>query len=340
MISVILPVYNDEQFLLETFESKKKKKDIELEVIVVDDGSRDNSLALCRKIEKEDGRVRVFTQRNAGVSAARNFGISQAHGEYIAFLDQDDVFLDGALARNLQILMDKKADFIKFARKDIVVVNGKNTQQTEYNQFEFCTLNLQNIGLHYMQLRKNMMFSSIWNGIYRKDFLLKNSIAYNEAMKGGCEDQWFNLCLLLPGFSAVYVPELGYVHYIRKGTSTSTKFSTSMVEAFSNVCRLEMQFIDKLPLNPKEREAIACEYVWRMYAVLVRYPDKGIIGYSKCEFGKLFDACAFGGKSLQSRSGGSALQTVVYRLFRHKMFALLGASASLLRMERRLLKCL
>lgn len=103
LISVVVPVYNAEQFLRATAESILAQTDGNYEVILVNDGSRDGSLAVCRELEaKAAGRpdigskgagplVRVIDQENRGVSAARNRGIREAHGEYVCFVDSDDL---------------------------------------------------------------------------------------------------------------------------------------------------------------------------------------------------------------------------------------------------------
>lgn len=91
MISVIVPVYNVEQYLCDCVQSVISQTYTDWECILVDDGSTDGSLALCRQFEAADPRVRVLTQPNQGVSAARNTGLDAARGDYIAFLDSDDV---------------------------------------------------------------------------------------------------------------------------------------------------------------------------------------------------------------------------------------------------------
>lgn len=92
MISVIIPVYNAERFLRECLESVLGQQGVELEVICVDDGSRDGSLNLLREIAAKDSRVIVLTQPNAGAAAARNKALAQIHGDFVAFMDADDLY--------------------------------------------------------------------------------------------------------------------------------------------------------------------------------------------------------------------------------------------------------
>ena len=90
MISVIIPVYNCEKYIKKCIESILNQTYKDLEVIVIDDGSKDSSLNICNKLMKEDYRLTVIHQENQGVSSARNKGLENAQGEYIVFVDGDD----------------------------------------------------------------------------------------------------------------------------------------------------------------------------------------------------------------------------------------------------------
>ena len=89
-LSVIVPVYNAENELKKSIESILSQTEKNIEIILVDDGSSDNSLYICKEFEKKDRRIKVIHQENAGVSVARNTGIEVATGEYIGFVDSDD----------------------------------------------------------------------------------------------------------------------------------------------------------------------------------------------------------------------------------------------------------
>ena len=90
-LSVIIPVYNAEKYLCKCIESLLSQTYTNLEIILVDDGSKDDSLSICREYEKADSRVKCFHKENGGLSSARNYGLDRATGEYITFVDSDDV---------------------------------------------------------------------------------------------------------------------------------------------------------------------------------------------------------------------------------------------------------
>lgn len=90
-VSVIIPMYNAESYIRQCMQSVMSQTWDDLEILVIDDGSTDQGLKICEELGSTDGRIRILTQKNRGVSAARNRGIEEADGEYIFFLDSDDV---------------------------------------------------------------------------------------------------------------------------------------------------------------------------------------------------------------------------------------------------------
>ena len=116
-ISVVIPVYNVKPYLERCVQSVLRQTYKDLEIILVDDGSTDGSGELCDDIATRDQRILVIHQKNQGLSGARNTGIQQARGEYIAFLDSDDEWLLSDGLENL--LQGEKADLIIFKRVDV-----------------------------------------------------------------------------------------------------------------------------------------------------------------------------------------------------------------------------
>jgi len=102
LVSIIIPVYNSEKYLTETLNSALSQTWANKEIIIVDDGSTDNSLALAKKYESDN--VKVFSQQNKGASAARNLGLKHANGTYIQFLDADDLLSADKIASQVNIL--------------------------------------------------------------------------------------------------------------------------------------------------------------------------------------------------------------------------------------------
>lgn len=112
LISVIIPVYNVEKYLRCCIESVMQQKYETLQIILVDDGSTDSSGKICDNYARQDERIEVIHQENGGVSKARNTGIAVAKGNYLAFLDSDDMWSPFFLAEAYDILISQKADII------------------------------------------------------------------------------------------------------------------------------------------------------------------------------------------------------------------------------------
>ncbi len=98
-VSVIIPVYNTERYIRDAVESILRGSMQDVEILLVDDGSADGSLDVCRSLAEQDPRIRVIPRENGGVSSARNAGMEQAEGEYIFFLDSDDLIAEDCLQR-------------------------------------------------------------------------------------------------------------------------------------------------------------------------------------------------------------------------------------------------
>ena len=137
LLSIIIPEYNCEKYIRQAIYSVLKQPCDDYEIIVVDDGSTDNSLKIASEIEKQHNCVKVFHQNNKGVSCARNFGISQAKGLYISFLDADDVYCNNLYTETIkQCLLSNKFDAIKFSyiTSDVTLKRG-NTIKFNSNEF-------------------------------------------------------------------------------------------------------------------------------------------------------------------------------------------------------------
>lgn len=125
LVSVVVPVYNGAKYLEKTVETILNQDYQYLELILVDDGSKDDSKAVIEKIAESDGRVKGFSKENGGVANARNFAISKAQGEFIAFCDQDDFWLPSKLSKQVPLFHNEKVG---------LVYTGAIAEYTLYNK--------------------------------------------------------------------------------------------------------------------------------------------------------------------------------------------------------------
>ena len=123
VVSIIVPVYNTKDYLACCIESLLGQTYTELEIILVDDGSTDDSLDICRNYQMLDSRIHVLHQNNQGVSAARNLGLDAATGDYITFVDSDDELCLNAIEILLNCIRKNQGDIA--AGKHIIVPNDE-----------------------------------------------------------------------------------------------------------------------------------------------------------------------------------------------------------------------
>lgn len=112
MISIVVPVYNVEAYLADCLDSLLAQSYTDFEIVLVNDGATDSSPAICQDYAARDGRIRLIHQANGGLSAARNTGIEHARGEYLLFVDSDDLLPDGALEMLHSVAVEQNADFV------------------------------------------------------------------------------------------------------------------------------------------------------------------------------------------------------------------------------------
>lgn len=119
LISVIVPVYNVEKYLRKCIDSIRKQTYLNLEIILVNDGSTDNSDKICNEYAKEDKRIRVINKTNGGLSSARNSGLEVANGTFIAFVDSDDWIESNMIEKMLSVALKEKADIVHCGIKQV-----------------------------------------------------------------------------------------------------------------------------------------------------------------------------------------------------------------------------
>lgn len=179
-VSIIMPIYNGSEFLEKSIESVSKQTLEEIELICIDDGSTDNSLDLLRQLKEKYPFIKILTQENQGSGKARNYGMDEALGEYIAFLDADDIFVENdALARMYELGAAHEANMV-CANLEELLPNGDliyNSNYTDGNYFEFKKYDR-------IQPSKYGVPWAFYKNIYKKSFLDENEIRFRDLIRG------------------------------------------------------------------------------------------------------------------------------------------------------------
>jgi glycosyltransferase involved in cell wall biosynthesis len=190
LISVIVPVYNTERFLSYCIESILTQTYSNLELILVDDGSIDNSLKICREYEKHDTRVKVVLKSNSGVSDARNMGILNSSGDYISFVDADDILKEKALDILHREMIDNNVDMV-FCNYEFDYSGNRVRKKARlsYGVYEISLLRKRLIDDGTMS---GLLFGSVCTALYKRSIVKTHKIKFDSGIKHN-EDGLFNL---------------------------------------------------------------------------------------------------------------------------------------------------
>lgn len=232
-ISVIVPVYNAEKYLSRCIESILKQTYTDFELILINDGSTDDSLKIIEKYSQQDNRIVAIHQENMGVSASRNKGISVAKGKYIGFVDADDAIEPIMYEKMIEVMNQKDADIVisnwyicdNKNRKNIAILDNVDLFMDRETFFKkiFCE-------------KKFWMLYTVWNKLVKvelaKEFYFDAKIMFGE-------DTWYSYQILSLANKIAVVSEPLYNYYQYDGSAShggvKGKNRTSCVKIYSRI---------------------------------------------------------------------------------------------------------
>lgn len=190
-ISVIIPVYNSEKYLEDTILSVINQSYKNLQVILINDGSTDSSRSICEKFRQKDNRIELINIKNSGVSRARNIGIDHAIGEYIFFVDSDDILFEDSIERLIENIAFDKSDLVIGG---YVEVDKDNVYIRERSIPEVLTLitTIDEFKAKFEFIFEKRIINPLWNKLFNKKLLDKYRIRFDEKISIG-EDLLFIL---------------------------------------------------------------------------------------------------------------------------------------------------
>ena len=229
-LSIIVPVYNVEKYIRPCIESifKQGLDDNDFEVIIVNDGTPDRSMEMIADIIQQHYNITVINQENQGQSIARNNGIQIARGDYILFIDSDDLLIDNTLPYLLDKAISSKADIIvaDFTEKD-----DNGIAAFPHNPFHQKNGIIQDVNGTYL-LSKPLFhgFSCVWRHLYKKDFLFRNNLRFTPHIH--YEDTAFTYQCYAKAGQCLIVNWIFIIY--RVGHQSITTSSFNMKKAFDN----------------------------------------------------------------------------------------------------------
>lgn len=217
-LSVIIPVYNVEKYIDQCLNSILNqgipKEDYE--IILIDDGSTDNSYNIAKNIADKNSNIQVYSQKNNGLSVTRNNGIKYAEGEYIYFVDSDDYLAFDSLDILLKFAIDNNLEILEFSS---VRTKSRNFENSRINNISSSALKIHN-GEKYISTR--LFADSVWVYFYKRDFLINSEVKFINGRT--MEDMIFTAELLSLAKRIVFYPIDVYRYVINPNTIwTSTE---------------------------------------------------------------------------------------------------------------------
>ncbi|MGL4453001.1 MAG: glycosyltransferase family 2 protein [Sarcina sp.] len=270
-VSVIIPMYNTENFIKECIESVLKQSYKDFEIIIVDDGSTDNSKKYIQEFIEEIDFIKYVYQKNAGLSAARNTGIINSEGEFIVFIDSDDFVDEDFIGELVTLIEQENADIAQcgYYRYDQEIVE---TMQL-HREILYIEGNETFIKIFYKTFIEKKFGMICCNKIYRRAELMKNKILFEKNSEIYAEDLLFNLKVLLNSKKIVISDKVLYYYRVRLGSITQsykqdlgiryaelvnriTEYSTLELSQKNNIFKdlLDLEAMNVIAINSYEKD--------------------------------------------------------------------------------------
>ena len=229
-VSIIVPIYNSEKYIKSCVDSLINQTYHNIEILLIDDGSKDNSFQICS--EFTDERIKIYKKENGGVSSARNFGLQKATGYYVTFVDSDD-------------LVEK--DYIEFLVKAIshdgIDLSICNFYSHARKKSEFIVDVKSQEEIFYHILNDARYSGYVWNKLYKLDIIRKNKLSFNEKIFV-CEDFLFNCHYISFIKKATYVKaQLYWYNCDNESSATYNKYlynpkKASIIDSYKRIINI------------------------------------------------------------------------------------------------------
>lgn len=290
--SVIIPVYQSETTIEQTVASIQACGLRDFEIVLVDDGSTDASPAICDALAEKWPNIRAFHQPNAGVSAARNRGLSEAQGDYVWFFDSDDIVDPGSMVDAMHVIEEHAPDCLIFGMSFDYYHDGQLFRREELVYEKETRFSFETLSSEYRSLYACNALTAIWNKLVRREMLLKNGLRFSERMI--IMEDFYYVTQLLPHCTSIYtLPQVIYryrndgdrvyarlskierlAEYIRPFERTLAQQPKVLAELYFMLLN---QKLYRLPLREIETTAqdyCASIYITQLAEYCPRYMDK------------------------------------------------------------------
>ena len=247
LVSIIVPVYNVENYIDDCIKSLVKQSYKNIEVLLIDDGSTDQSSNKCDSWGKEDSRIRVFHQNNAGLSAARNLGLKNMKGKYVTFVDSDDLVEPNMIKHLLEGIERYNADTCigGYKRitdtKRILYVNAY--EKKEYVDKEVTNELLPRL-IGGLPDKHDSIKMAVWNVLFSRNLIVNNELKFVSEREIMSEDIIWDINYFVNSKKVCVVDTTEYLYRVRQGSlSIQIKYDTDRLQKIKKLYFLEKRLI-------------------------------------------------------------------------------------------------
>lgn len=249
-VSVIVPAYNAENFIESCVESVLRQTYTDFELILVNDGSKDSTSAICHRLAAQDSRITVIDQENGGSSSAKNTGLGIARGSYIEFIDADDIIDQTYMEQLLRGTSEDEADLCVGNMAFVILDKGELVLSRPTPKLHEGMFTLKEYLSYYKEYMPHAIVGSPCNKLFRRSIIEEHHLRFDETTKNN-EDTWFNL-EYLRCCEKVFVSASPFYRYINhQNGSASRKYIDNVIEIYIETYRRSTAFL-------KEAEMYDC----------------------------------------------------------------------------------
>lgn len=257
-LSVIIPVYNSENYLSDCLNSVINQTYNNLEILLINDGSTDKSIEICNSFAESDNRIIIIDKKNGGQSSARNVGLNHSTGDYITFVDSDDTISTDLFYENLLILKkDNSIDVIQYCRH--INYGSRSSKLIASNKISIKS----KIELFKMWLEFKIISWMVWDKIYKKEIF--NNLRFEEGMV--YEDNYM-IADVLSKINHLFISDKGVYNYHSRLNSTTT--SSQSLKKELDTQKVSLHILEKLSefKNNKKAKVIMLSRIFNVYQSL------------------------------------------------------------------------
>ena len=242
-VSIIVPVYNVEKYIRKCLNSIVNQTYKNIEIIIVNDETKDNSLEICEEFKQQDNRITIISKKNQGLGLARNTGIENATGDYVLFIDGDDYVEEKKKKKTVKLIENNDCDLVRFHNYRENLISGEKTvrktplEEGVYEKADIVDkLLLPIIGMLPFEDGNSFVGMSVWRNLYNLNIIKENNIIFDSERIFIEEDILFNIKYLQKIKKAFVINEPLY-HYMVNDNSLTGKYNPERFNKEMKLCK-------------------------------------------------------------------------------------------------------